>query len=780
MSAQTVEAAVAFMADTAAKTRQSKIKLTFHGGEPLVAGPGILRRALDGLATRVGCKGFDAAIQSNLWLLDEEFCTLFRKHRVEIGTSLDGPEDITDRQRGPGYFARTMAGIRKARDHGLQAGCIATFTPSTLPRWREVFDFFLAERLGFSIHPAVLPLNGNTGEGSCPPSDSQTRNPRYHLAPGEYGTLLCRMLDYYVDHRRELAISSLDQMTKGLVCGEGKVCTFRDCLGMFLSIDPNGDIYPCQRFCGLPEYRMGTLANDPTLTDLFSSPIARRLAARQEHVHQHCKECSHLSYCKGGCPYNVWASNQVDRVQDPYCEAYRTVFNHIQNRLSAEMATKENINAMAERPWTGQGHPLLRKGPLIELVRDGPHPSQTARTAKRIIAAVELAKGPDIPAVAVRLVKMGICRNQESAVASLTALDRQLHPEVIPLNNLYLHITFRCQLECTHCYARADAHGHEQGEMSVAALEKLIREAKEAQFRQVVITGGEPLIHSERQSLLRMLVRLHLWTAPMNLVLRTNLAMDMDDDTLCLIAQAVDQVVVSVDGNEQTHDTRRGRGAYAAVVRNLEFYTEISKKIPKAGELSLATVMRAVDIQSEAGHAVRELARRLGVRRTRFRPLLPLGRAADWDEPPASEPLGAHIDPMELIENGFHPVACCGFGQNLYVEPSGQSFPCYAYHRPHAFLGNVIENGLSVVLHSEGFQDLARHTVNTNPKCSDCEVRYLCGGACRAWGVTPCQHDLDKPPFECNGLKKRATGLLVAARHYLAQNYKEKTDVQKI
>jgi uncharacterized protein len=46
------------------------------------------------------------------------------------------------------------------------------------------------------------------------------------------------MLDYYVEHRRELAVSSLDQMCQGFGCGEGKVCTFRDCLGMFLAIDP--------------------------------------------------------------------------------------------------------------------------------------------------------------------------------------------------------------------------------------------------------------------------------------------------------------------------------------------------------------------------------------------------------------------------------------------------------------------------------------------------------------------------------------------------------------
>ena len=160
----------------------------------------------------------------------------------------------------------------------------------------------------------------------------------------------------------------------------------------------------------------------------------------------------------------------------------------------------------------------------------------------------------------------------------------------------------------------------------------------------------------------------------------------------------------------------------------------------------------------------------LGIRRVRFRPLLPLGRAADWSEPPTSEALGAHLDPLELIEGGFQPVASCGLGQNLYVEPSGDSFPCYAYHQPHAYLGNVIELGLNQVLQSTGFRDLSAHNVDTNPKCHICEVRYLCGGACRAWGGEVTQGNLDRCPPDCEGLQRRGRRLLAAALQYLEIN----------
>lgn len=744
MSAQTLQATLNFISNIVKETGQNKISVTFHGGEPLLAGYAIWRQALEGIASRFECLKRRVAVQSNLWLLDDEFCSLFRQHNIEIGTSMDGPQVITDHQRGSGYYRRTMDGIRRAQRHGMSVSCITTFTAYAQNSWRDVFDFFTKERMNFSIHAGVPPLSH--------PSDLA-------LLPEQYGTLLLQMFDYYIGHRHELRVSSLDEMAKGLATGDGKVCTFRNCIGMFLAIDPTGDIYPCQRFCGRPEYRLGTLSEAPNLEALFSGATAMRFKTRQKAVSQECGECDHLSYCHGGCPYNAWAGGNADRNKDPYCVAYRKAFDHIRHRLVAEMATETNINAIACKPNYDRGNPLLRKGPLIDIVRESPHPSEVARNARRIIAAVELARGSDNSAVAARLVKMGVCRNLGSAEASLSNLVRDLHPVNISLNNLYVHVTFRCQLECAHCYAYAETSGRRLSEMSVIALKTLILEAKAIGFRQVIITGGEPLLHEQRASLLSTLAALRPSVGPMNLVLRSNLALPFSEDDLCLIASAFDQVVASVDGDKLTHDARRGMGTYTAVVRNLEAYMRIMSRLNNPAEPSLACVMCARDVKGGPGDSVRALAARLGIRRTRFRPLLPLGRARDWSDPPTSESIDAHIDPSELIETGYSPVSSCGLGKNLYVEPSGESFPCYAYHQSHALLGNVVEQGLARILAGHKFRDLLRHTVDTNPKCKTCEVRYLCGGACRAWGGKVSQRDLDFHSPECAGLKSRASAL---------------------
>jgi uncharacterized protein len=54
-----------------------------------------------------------------------------------------------------------------------------------------------------------------------------------------------------------------------------------------------------------------------------------------------------------------------------------------------------------------------------------------------------------------------------------------------------------------------------------------------------------------------------------------------------------------------------------------------------------------------------------------------------------------------------------------------------------------------------------------NPTCRRCDYRYLCGGACRAWGGEPSQRDLDAPVRECAGLRQRAIRLFEAACDYL-------------
>jgi uncharacterized protein len=279
-------------------------------------------------------------------------------------------------------------------------------------------------------------------------------------------------------------------------------------------------------------------------------------------------------------------------------------------------------------------------------------------------------------------------------------------------------------------------------------------------------------VHPQRDALLRSCAALR--GSGTNLVLRTNLTSlhqqrPLTDATLALLAAALDQVVVSVDGSEATHDARRGAGSYRSCIANLERYARIAGGTPHAAELSLACVMGAKDIEGAPGQDVRSLAQRLDVKRVRFRPLLPLGRAAGRDEPMICEGLMEHVPASEALKAPFLPLTSCGIGQNIFIRADGRAYPCYAWCGEGTYLGNVLgEGGMGAVLSGPSFVRLMSCTVDTIERCRSCDTRYLCGGACRAWGNQDAENVNAAPP-QCDHLRRRAQAVIAAARAYLTE-----------
>ena len=96
MSRETIESIVQWQN---ALGEKDALEITFHGGEPLVPGASFYRMALPLLRERLLHRKLRFSIQSNLWLLTDDLCKIFREYNVSIGTSLDGPQHINDVQR---------------------------------------------------------------------------------------------------------------------------------------------------------------------------------------------------------------------------------------------------------------------------------------------------------------------------------------------------------------------------------------------------------------------------------------------------------------------------------------------------------------------------------------------------------------------------------------------------------------------------------------------------------------------------------------------------------
>ncbi len=377
MSGAVLAAALDWIASLVADAPMRRSELTFHGGEPLAAGYGLWVQALKGLDQRCPPGRLALAVQSNLWLLDERWCELLAGYGVDVGTSLDGPPAITDRQRGAGYYERTRRGLDLAREHGLSPGCIATLTSWSAARWRDVLEFFRREALAVALHPAA-PLVGG------PRTD-------WTVSTEQYATALQGIVAWYPPHVREFSVSTIDRAARAVATGRPQSCHQGHCAGRHLAIAPDGGIYPCSRFCGQPAFQMGTVMTRPTLTELDRSAPLRLLRHRELAVEQLCRGCRHLGYCHGGCPYHALAS-RPDPARDPYCVAYQALYDAVGQRLAAESATPANLAAIANRAPAGQQHPLLRAGALTSVTRPDRHPSLGRRLARHVRTTAGLAQ----------------------------------------------------------------------------------------------------------------------------------------------------------------------------------------------------------------------------------------------------------------------------------------------------------------------------------------------------------------------------------------------------
>jgi uncharacterized protein len=740
MNKSTLESVIRWQLSVPADDQLSFI---FHGGEPLAVGADFYRMALPLLRDGLAPQNLRFSMQSNLWLLTAELTEIFKEHGLYLGTSLDGPEWITDAQRGAGYFRRTMAGIELAQAHGLDVACICTFTRQSLPQKEEILSFFIREGLNLSIHAALPALTSQLN----PSPDT------WSLTPAEHGALLSDMLDLYLDHADKIRIGTLDSLCRSVVYGQGSICTFDDCLGKYLAVGPDGAIYPCQRFAGKAEYVLANVNNQTTLHGMETTPLWQLFLNREKHVAEECGDCGYFTACKGGCPYNALAAGNghFKSLRDPHCESYKKIFSSISQRAAEEVFSPENLFEVIEQPDFKRG--LLRKGRLLSLMSEKSHPHTTAGHARMVLAAVALATTNSPKAAADGFSRLGLAARPIRTLTKLRAVHAQLSTPIQALNNCYLHITFACPSHCAHCYASAGESQHVF--MPVERILETCRQAAAAGFRQVVITGGEPLIHPERHALLDGLALLHGDLRPAIIVLRTSLAFEMDDGLLAKVGQSTDEIAISLDGDRATHDERRGTGSYDCVVANLQRLLDLGC----TAKLTLAAALPLEQASGYPGRDLRRLANELGITNVRFRPVLPIGRAAQGAQLPAPQTIWDYFDLDESSRGTFHLVNTCGIGQNLYIEPDGCVYPCYAWRQPAALLGSLdSQGGLTALLQTDAFNDLRCHTVDTNRKCKTCALRYLCGGACRAWNHSSINDDpsLDDAPKNCDHLYRRA------------------------
>ena len=131
---------------------------------------------------------------------------------------------------------------------------------------------------------------------------------------------------------------------------------------------------------------------------------------------------------------------------------------------------------------------------------------------------------------------------------------------------LIASITSQCNLHCAGCYARANHACHEggtDGQMTAAEWGAFFDEASRCGVSFILLAGGEPML---RRNVLAEAARHRDLLFPVF----TNGTV-LDDAYYDLLQRSPNIVpILSIEGDEQTTDTRRGSGIYAQLQRNMQ------------------------------------------------------------------------------------------------------------------------------------------------------------------------------------------------------------------
>jgi uncharacterized protein len=291
-----------------------EIHCVWHGGEPLLTGIQFFESIFSDLSgLNFQMKHF---IQTNGLLLDGNFCRLFRDADINVGVSIDGPQDIHDRFRvakggEPTHF-KVMNAIELLREYNVSFGCVAVVSRPMLGREREVYNFFSSRGLGFRINP-VIPGRGGW-DASC------------QIEPADYGASLIRFFDAWIaSYPEQVNISPIDSYVAAVATGKPSECQHQlTCANRTVGIKADGHVTICARFQDFSLLRLGT----SFVADLFSTGDCASLQSRASSLVE-CQSCVNWGICHGGCPHNAAAFGLAPSMKDPFCPAYKAIFARI-------------------------------------------------------------------------------------------------------------------------------------------------------------------------------------------------------------------------------------------------------------------------------------------------------------------------------------------------------------------------------------------------------------------------------------------------------------------
>jgi molybdenum cofactor biosynthesis protein A len=312
--------------------------------------------------------------------------------------------------------------------------------------------------------------------------------------------------------------------------------------------------------------------------------------------------------------------------------------------------------------------------------------------------------------------------------------------EQINVKTLFIELTDKCNLNCTHCFNRPYAINNT---MSLENFNVILEKAsdnyikKDDYQQKVILTGGEIFMHPRIKDIIEV-CKNH---TEKQFVLTTN-GLLLTDELIQLIEESPNLTIqISVDGvSKEVYEKQRGKNTFDKFMRGFNLIK--NSRIKLKTTRTCITLLNYLEVEKICEFAVQN----------NFIPsfifLLELGNGKINQEH-LSLSVAQKVVSMNRIYK-FNKeknqkirlpeiTTSCTFAEEmeiegLFIKPNGDIAPCQMFYDD--VVGNIINESIDQILCYERFEKYYRmakerkNALSSSHKCRDCLVYNRCGMGC--------------------------------------------------
>lgn len=327
-------------------------------------------------------------------------------------------------------------------------------------------------------------------------------------------------------------------------------------------------------------------------------------------------------------------------------------------------------------------------------------------------------------------------------------MDSLILPISAPLEAT-IEVTYRCNLNCRHCYLpRARSHIERKEEITIEMIERVVEQLADMGVFLVIVSGGEPFCREDLFAILEILEKNNIFTC---LVTNGTLISKEIAEHLATFSSMKSGVQVSVDGaSPKTHDLQRGKGTFRATLQGIRNLLSVGISP------TLGITMTKLNVEDLV--KMFDLCGNLGIIKLHFVTFMPSGVGREnWKTLAlAPERMKIVVDQIEERSKRYPEIkiamanscfqfpekyelskvdreflGCRGGTLDMVVTPEGDVIPCALLR--NLIAGNVKKERLvSIWRNAEVFKILKNRPKKIEGICKECTHMELCAGGCPA------------------------------------------------